>query len=416
MKKPLSLFIGLRYTRTTRYGRFISFISLVSLLGIALGVMVLITVLSVMNGFDEQIHNRLFTLAPQITITGLSGPIKDWPEVLDIAQKYPDVIGATPYVSGQGLIGHEGQALSVFLTGIDPKTEGQVSALPQKIIAGKLSDLKDGSFGIVIGRELAERLGVMPGDKVNILIPQVTVTPIGIMPRFRRFTVVGVFHAGSGFGFDSRFGFINIKDGQRLFQLGDDVSGVRLKIKNLYQAPAMSWGLAGRLPDTVKISNWTIQYGAFFSAVKMEKTIMFFILLLIIAVAAFNMVSSLVMMVNSKRADIAVLRTMGTTPGTILRIFIAQGCFIGLLGTISGMIAGIILSLNVTSLVNWIERLTNVQFISSNVYFVDYLPSKLEWSDVWHVAAIAMALCFIATLYPARSASKTQPAEALRYE
>jgi len=372
MRKPLSLYIGLRYTHTKRHGGFVSFISMVSVIGIALGVMVLITVLSVMNGFDEQIHKGLFTLAPQVTVTAVRGSLSDWPKWLKVAKDYPGVKDGAPYVAGQGLASRDGYSAPIFITGVDPKLEGNVSALPKKLIVGKLSDLKPGSFNIVLGRDLATRLGIWPGDKINILIPQASVTPVGIMPRFKRFTVVGIFHAGSGFGFDNRFGFINLRDASTLFRLGDKVTGIRLKINNLYDAPQLSWGLASKLPNTFQVSNWTIQYGALFSAVKMEKTIMFFILLLIIAVAAFNMVASLMMMVNDKRSDIAILRTMGATPATILRIFITQGCIVGFMGTLAGVVAGIALALNVTDLVNWVEGLFHVQLISANVYFVDF--------------------------------------------
>lgn len=341
MYKPLALFMGLRYTRSRKKNHFVSFISLSSMLGIGLGVMVLITVLSVMNGFDQQIHNRFFGMAPEITVSGPNERLSDWPEVAKKIQTIPEIKALAPYVGGQGLMVHDGQVLPVVLTGVLPEKEQQMSHLQDKLLAGSLSNLKD--FGIILGRGLADSMGTMIGDKVTVMIPQATVTPAGMIPRFKRFTVVGVFSAGTGFNFDTKLAFINMGDAQKLLQMGDEVTGIKMKIGNVYQAPELSYRLSHLLGDDYQVGNWTQQYGAFFQAVKMEKTMMFLILLLIIAVAAFNLVSSLVMVVNDKQAEIAILRTIGATPSTILWTFIVQGMMVGIVGTFFGLLGGLVL-------------------------------------------------------------------------
>lgn len=416
MFKPLSLYIGLRYTRTQRHGRFISLISLVSLLGIALGVMVLITVLSVMNGFDEQIHNRVFSMAPHMMVSNLDGSLEDWHRWLQVARGYPGIVAATPYVSGQGLASSEEQSSPIMITGILPEEENKVSNLAEKMLVGKVNDLKPGQFSIILGKGLAERLSVLPGDSIIVLIPQVNTTLVGVIPRYKNFKVVGIFQAGTGFGFDNTWAFTHMQDAQRFFEIGKAVTGIRMKLKNLYDAPKISYGFAGLIPRTMVVTNWVQQYGALFAAIQMEKTMMFFILLLIIGVAAFNMVAMMVMIVNEKRADIAILRTLGATPGMVMRIFIVQGFLVGAVGTLLGCILGVLLAYNVTDLVNWLEKLTQVQFVSSNIYFVDFLPSRLDWTDVAKICSVTLLLSLFATLYPARRASRMQPAEALRYE
>lgn len=420
MFKPLSLCIGLRYTRSKRSNRYISFISLSSMLGIALGVAVLITVLSVMNGFDEQISKRFFDMAPQVSVTSFQSHIKDWQNLQGTIDKKPGVIASAPYVggvsNGQALLSFEGQNVPAIVTGIDPKAEQKLNLLAQKIILGSLNHLQPGRFGIVLGYGLARHLGVDIGDKMTVMVPQANVSIVGIQPRFKRFTVVGIFKAGSGFGFDDSLAFIQLNDAQKLFQLGHSVSGLHVKINRIYDAPQFSNDLERQLPEDVIVSNWTQRYGAFFSAVKMEKTMMFVILLLIIAVAVFNLVSSLVMIVNDKQADIAILRTFGALPRTILATFMVQGTLVGVIGTTLGTLGGIALALNATSIVDWIQATFHVQWLSSNVYFVDYLPSKLELRDVVHVCSVALLMSFLATIYPAWRASRTQPAEALRYD
>jgi len=384
------------------------------MLGIGMGVMVLITVLSVMNGFDEEIHKRFFGMAPEITVSGQDGKISNWQGLADRLKKFPGVKAVAPYVGGQGLLTHEGQVLPIVLTGILPEQEQQVNHLQDKLLVGNMADLNH--FGIILGRGLADSLGVMLGDKVTIMIPQATVTPAGMVPRFKRFTVKGVFSAGSGFNFDTRLAFINLEDAQKLMQMGDQVTGLKMKIANVYQAPMMSEQLEAKLGDNYQVGNWTRDFGAFFQAVKMEKTMMFLILLLIIAVAAFNLVSSLVMVVNDKQAEIAILRTIGATPSMVLRIFIVQGMMVGLVGTFLGLLGGVLLASNATAIVNFFQSVFDVQLLSSNIYFVDYLPSKILFSDLWQVCAMAMLMSFAATIYPSWRASKTVIAEALHYE
>ncbi len=414
MFKPLALSVGLRYMRARKKTHFVSFISLTSMLGIAVGVMVLITVLSVMNGFDEEIHKRFFGMAPEMTVTGEDGTLENWQAIQKKALKLPGVLGAAPFVAEQGLVTYDGQVLPVMLTGVLPKEEKSVTHLDEKVMIGSLDRLPQ--FGMVLGRELAEALGVMVGDKVTVMIPKATISIAGMEPRFKRFTVVGIFSAGAGFNFDSKLAFIDLNDAQKLMQLDTGISGLKLRIQDVYDAPRLSDLLSHRLGETYRVGNWTEQFGDFFHMVKMEKTMMSLILLLIIVVAAFNLVSSLVMLVNDKQADIAILRTMGATPGFILKVFIVQGMLVGLLGTAIGVIAGLLLAYNVTALLNAIQQFWGVQILASNVYFVDYLPSKILWQDVLQVSFAALFLSFIATLYPAFRASKTVITEALHHE
>lgn len=414
MYKPLPFFVGLRYTRAKKKSHFVSFISLSSMLGIGLGVMVLITVLSVMNGFDDEIHKRFFGMAPEITVSGVDDKISNWPQLEDKLRTYPGVVGMAPYVAAQGLLTHDGQVLPVVLNGIFPSREESINRLKEKIILGSMSDLQH--FGIVIGVSLANSLGVAIGDKVTVMIPQATVTPAGMVPRFKRFTVKAIFSAGSGFNFDSRIVFIDLNDAQKLTQMGDQISGIKLKLDDIYKAPTLTNTIAADLGEDYQVGNWTEQFGAFFHAVKMEKTMMFLILLLIIAVAAFNLVSSLVMVVNDKQAEIAILRTIGATPSTILAIFVVQGMMVGAMGTVIGLVLGLTLASNATMIVNHLQSMFEIQVLSSSVYFVDYLPSKILFSDVLQVCGIALCMSFFATIYPAWRASKTVIAEALHYE
>lgn len=415
MFRPLAIYIGLRYTRAKRRNHFISFIALTSMVGIALGVMVLITVLSVMNGFDEQIQKRVFSMAPQVTISTFTNFLPDWQSYANKMQQYPEVVNSAPYVMGQGMLSAYDQVHPAIIFGVLPQYEKVISDLAKEMVMGSLDKLTDGSFGIVLGEDLAASLGVGVDDKVTLITPTASLTPLGIVPRYKRFTVVGIFSAGAGFSFDSAYAYINLHDAQKLYQLGDKVSGLRLKLHDVYQAPAVSEKLRVAFADLVA-NNWTEQYGAFFEALQMEKTMMFLILLLIIGIAAFNLVSSLVMVVTDKQADIAILRTLGATPKMIMRIFMVQGTIIGFVGVFIGVILGIILALNATDIVEWIQRVFHVQFLSSNIYYVNYLPSKLSWVDVTRVSIVALLMSFFATLYPAWRASRVQPVEALRYE
>ncbi|EKD73480.1 MAG: hypothetical protein ACD_45C00303G0002 [uncultured bacterium] len=416
MFRPVALFIGLRYTRAKKRNHFISFISLMSMLGIALGVLVLITVLSVMNGFDREIKSRVFSMVPPVTVSSLVNYVTDWQQVESIMKENPNIVAVAPFVSAQAMLTNDGLVQPALLDGILPEAETHITELSDKMIQGKLTQLVAGQFGIILGEELAERLDAVLGDKITVVTPQMSLTPAGVIPRFKRFTVVGIFRAGSGFGFDGNLAFIHLVDGQKLMQLGATVTGVHATIKNVYAAQHVSDQLTNQLGPSARVSNWTNQFGAFFHAVSLEKTMMFYILILIIAVAVFNLVSTLMMVVNEKEADIAILRTIGATPQMIMGIFMVQGAIVGVIGTLLGVVGGITLALNVTDLVDWIQRVFNVQFLSSSVYFVNYLPSELQASDIIRISLAALFLSLLATLYPAWRASRTEPVEALRYE
>lgn len=416
MFRPGALFIGLRYTRAKRRNHFISFISVVSMAGIALGVMVLITVLSVMNGFDREIQKRVFSMVPPVTISSTTGYVADWQGLQSLLKQFPYIKASAPYVTGEVLLSYGGSVQPALISGVLPNEEKKVSEVASKMQSGNFNNLKSGQFGIILGENLANLLNASMGDKVTVVTPQVSLSPAGVIPRFKRFTVVGIFRAGNGFGFDRGLGFVQLNDAQRLLGLGSNVTGLHLSIDNVYAAPHIADELASQLTATASISTWADQFGEFFHAVQLEKTMMFLILLLIVAVAAFNLVSTLVMVVNEKQTDIAILRTYGATPSMIMNIFIVQGGLVGVFGTLLGVVGGIVLAWNVTDIVNWIQHVFHVQFLSSNVYFVNYLPSHIVWSDVIKISVASLFLSLIATVYPAWRASKMDPVESLRYE
>ncbi len=416
MIKPLSLYIGLRYTRAKKRNHFISFITLLSMLGIALGILVLITVLSVMNGFDEQIQEKVFQMVPSVTVTDIANDLSATADALSDIQRLPNVKAVEPYVSGQGIL-REGNINSpVYLMGITPNYPKSIVQLEDKLISGSFSRLTPGSFNIVLGEAAASQLGAMVGDKVILLTPQLNWSLAGVMPRLKRFTIVGIFHAGAGFGYDDGLALINIQDAQTLYDMPDKWSGFHLQLYHPYQFASVAEQLYPMLPPSAQVSSWAQQYGSFFRAIAMEKTMMFFILLLIIMIAVFNLVSMQVMLVNEKSSDIAILRTLGASSGMIMRVFLIQGMLIGAMGVLLGLVLGITLATHVTPVVNTIQNIFHVQFISADIYFLDYLPSKLVWSDVWRIILVTLGLCLLATLYPAYRASKVNPAEALRYE
>ena len=414
MFKPLSLFIGLKYTRAKKRNGFISFISAVSMLGIALGVAVLIVVMSVMNGFDYQIKHRILTIVPQVTITSWGEGIKPWQSLETVAKRDPHVTGSSPFIQGQGLLTYHGYSAFSVLQGINPSTQGHISPIGQKFTLGHLSNLQPGKFGIVLGQTIASNLGVGLGDKVTVVVPKPSLSPVGLLPTLKQFTVVGVFKVG--YQYDSSYALINIQDAQKLFNMPNEVTGVQLKLDNLFNADIVTNALNRHLPPAYRASSWIEQNPNFFKALKMEKTIMFLMLALIIAVAVFNMLSSLVMLVTDKQSDIAILRTLGMRSGCIMRIFMVQGLSIGLIGTLIGVVLGVVLGLNVTAITNWYQHVTHTQILNSSVYYIDFIPSKLAISDVWHIALISIILSLCATLYPAWRASRIHPAEALRYE
>jgi lipoprotein-releasing system permease protein len=415
---PYELFVGLRYTRARRgsgRNRFVSFIAAVSMLGIALGVAALIVVLSVMNGFQEELRTRILAVASHIEIRALSGALVDWPALARVAQTNPRVRAAAPYVLGQAMLSAGEVNRGVLVRGVDPALENQVADIGSHMRAGALSDLRPGAFGIVLGAELARALGVRVGENVLVIAPQGTVTPAGTLPRVKSFRVVGVFEIGM-FEFDSGLALINLSDAQKLYRLGDAVSGVRLKLDDLFAAPRVARDLQAVLPADVDARDWTLSHANFFRAVAIEKRMMFLILTLIVAVAAFNIVSAQVMVVTDKQADIAILRTQGASPASILAIFVIQGALVGAMGTLLGVAGGLLLAFNVDTVVPFVEHVLGVQFLDKSVYYISELPSEVQRGDVLTVATIALVLTLLATLYPSWRAARINPAEALRYE
>lgn len=408
-------FIGLRYTRAKRRNHFISFISLMSVAGIALGMTVLITVMSVMNGFQREIRTRILGVASHVQLSGAGGTLDDWRRVAIEAARHDQVLATAPYVTAQGLLTNGSAVRGAFVRGILPEQEERVAEIGQHMRSGRLENLKPGEFGVVLGVELARALGAEQGDKVVMIAPQGQVTPAGVIPRLRQFTVVGIF-AVDHFEYDSGLALVHVEDAQRLFRLGEAVSGVRLKLKDLFEATRVARDLSRSLGPDVYASDWTQQHANFFRAVQIEKRMMFIVVILIIAVAAFNIVSSLVMVVTDKQADIAILRTLGAAPSSITRIFMIQGTMIGVVGTLLGLAGGIALALNVETVVPIIESLFGMKFLSKDVYYITDLPSELQLPDVVITAVLSFALTLAATIYPSWRAAKINPAEALRYE
>ena len=413
--RPYELFVGLRYTRSRQRSRFISFISLISIVAIALGIMVLITVLSVMNGFQREIRTRILDVAAHVQITGPEDIVNDWRAVAAAAEKNGEVAAAAPYVSQQGLLMNGSAVRGAFVRGVTPEHEDKVEELAQHMAAGSLDALKPGEFGIVLGIDLARSLGVFVGDKVTVIAPEGQVTPAGVLPRLRRFTVVGIFRIDH-YEFDSGLALIDLQDAQKLYRMGDAVSGVRLKLHDLFRSDRVVGELSRQLGFDYIVTDWTRQYSNFFRAVDIEKRMMFLIVFLIIVVAAFNIVSSLFMAVKDKQSDIAILRTLGASPGSITKIFLIQGTLIGTLGTLAGVAAGIALAANVETVVPAIENLLGFKFLAKDVYYISELPSELRTSDIVLTALFSFIVCVLATIYPSWRAAKINPAEALRYE
>jgi lipoprotein-releasing system permease protein len=413
--RPFELFVGLRYTRAKRRTHFISFISFISIAGIALGIWALISVMSVMNGFEKEIRARILGAAAHIQITGREGGIANWEQLEAQVKKHPEVVATAPFVNAQGLLSTGSTVRGVFIRGVDPELENTVADFGANMKYGKLTDLRPGEYGIALGIGVAHALRLNVGDRVTLISPQGQVTPAGLMPRLKQFTVVGIFSMDHA-EFDSALALINIRDAQVLYRMDSAVSGIRLKLKDLDRAPQVARELAKQVTSDVLISDWTQQNVNYFRAVQIEKRMMFIILTLIIAVAAFNLVSTLVMVVTDKHPDIAILRTLGASPGSIMKIFMVQGVVIGLVGTLLGVVFGVVSALNITVIVPAVEHALNFQILSREVYYISELPSELSWRDVWSVAAVSLGLAFVATLYPSWRAARVNPAEALRYE
>jgi lipoprotein-releasing system permease protein len=415
MGVPYEWLIGSRYLRSGHRNRFISFIALISMLGLALGVATLIVVLSVMNGFEHELRQRILSMTSHATLMGLRGRLDDWPRVRAQALENSAVAVAVPYIEDQGMLVNGERVSGAQVRGIVPADERAVSTLADHMISGQLEDLVPGSYRMVLGSALAQELGLDVGDTVVLVVARGNATPVGVIPRMRRFTVSGIFNAGM-YEFDRGLALIALADAARLYRLGDAVSGVRLRLDDMFRAPAVVHDVAVALGGGYFVSDWTRRHANLFRSIELTKSIMFFILVLVVAVAAVNIVSTLVMIVKEKQSDIAILRTMGSTPRSVLGVFMVQGAVIGLLGTLAGIALGVLISDKLESLVHALERALHTQFMDASVYLMSDLPARVEVNDVVQIATTAFLLCCLSTLYPAWRAARTQPAEALRHE
>lgn len=415
MFRPLSIFIGSRYTRAKRRNHFISFISLTSMIGLSLGVLAMIIVLSVMNGFQREMSNRILGMVPHAVIAGDGRPVDDWQSLAQQLQAHPGVLGTAPITQLEGMLSYRGSMQPIEIKGIDPQAESEVSILGTKMVAGSLDDLEPGESGVILGLMTARRFGLKLGDKITLIVPELSDAPGGITPRMQRLNVVGVFKVGAEL--DGSLAMIHRADAAQILRWQpNQVEGVRVRLADLYQAPQIASELVAGLGEGYRGEDWSLTQGSLFSAMKMEKTMIGLLLLLIVAVAAFNIIATLIMVVADKRADIAILRTLGATPRQIMAIFMVQGSIIGLTGTLIGTVLGVIGAMNVSALVSWLEKVSGQHIFSSDVYFISTLPSELRLQDVLLVTLAALLLSFLATVYPAWRAAQTQPAEALRYE
>ena len=414
MFNPYEIFIGLRYVRAKRRNHFISFISLSSILGVTLGVTAVITVMAVMNGFEKEMTDRILGMVSHATVVDQGGELIEWQPISAEVESHPEILGAAPYFRAEGMLTYNKRVQGTIIRAVIPKEEIKVSEVANKMVMGDFTDLKAGDYGIVIGREMARTLGVLTGDKITLIVPQANVTPAGILPRLKRFTVVGIFEIGMN-EYDSSLALIHLEDAKRLFKVNGP-SGLRIKTTDVMQAPNISREVMTQIPGRYGITDWTQEHRNFFRALKTEKIVMFIILALIVAVAAFNIISTLVMMVVDKQADIAVLRTMGASPRSIMKIFMIQGTLIGLFGMILGDIFGIWLANQIDVIVKKIEQIFDVDVLPCDVYYVCDFPSDMHWNDVIYISVVTFLLCLFATIYPAMRAARTQPAEALRYE
>jgi len=412
---PYELLVGLRYLRARRRNRFISINSAVSMIGIAVGVWALIVVLSVMNGFQKEVRERILGVVAHVQISGPGNLLPDWQSIAKVAEKHPHVLAAAPFVQAQAMLIAGPAVRGALVRGVIPAEEDKVADLGAHMKLGSLDSLQPGDFNVVLGADLARALGVLPGDQIAVIAPQGLVTPAGVIPRLKQFTVSGIFDAGFAEA-DAGLALMQLEDAQTLYQLGSDVTGVRLKLDDLFVAGTVARDLLKDLPRDTYASDWTRTHANFFRAVAIEKNMMFIILGLIVLVAAINMISTLVVAVKDKQGDIAILRTLGAQPRSVMGIFVAQGMLMGLIGTVVGVILGIITALNIDVIVPAIETVLGFKFLDKGVYLIPELPSDLQASDVISISLMALALSFAATLYPSWSASRLNPAEALRYE
>jgi lipoprotein-releasing system permease protein len=407
--------VGMRYLRARTHNRFVSFISAISILGVAVGVAVLIVVLSVMNGFETELRTRILSLAAHASLEGFGDGIPDWQPVAARAEQDPAVTAAAPYIQGEGMLLRDEQASGVLVRGILPDQERRVSGLPGIMSEGRLEALEAGSWNILLGSALARELGVGVGDKVVLAIAQGTVTPAGLVPRLRRFNVAGIFSAGM-YDFDRGLAYMHLDDAARLWRTNGNVTGLRLTLADMFAAPEVSRRVAGALGGGFYVSDWTRQHANFFRSIQLSKQMMFTILLLVVAVAAFNIVSTLVMVVQDKQGDIAILRTLGASPPEIMTVFMIQGTLIGVVGTLAGLGLGALLALNIEQLVHALEAAVGTTFLAPDVYFMSDLPAELRAGDLWRICSTAFVLTVLSTIYPAWRAARSQPAEALRHE
>jgi lipoprotein-releasing system permease protein len=414
-KLPFELLLGTRYTRAKKRNGFISFISLSSIIGIALGVTALVTVMSIMNGFQQELRDRILDMTAHMTLSERGERLHHWQDLYGIVKTLPHVKGAAPNAMGQGMLTAGDRVKGVLVRGVLPEYEGQVADVQSKMVYGQMDDLKSRDYNIILGTELANGLGVSVGDKVTLVAPQASISPMGIMPRLKRFTVSGLFEVGMH-EYDSALALVHMNDAQRVFKLGDAVSALQLRLDDLFAVRAVRNEIADNIDQVLYIRDWTQQHANFFKAIEMEKRMMFIVLALIIMVAAFNIVSTMVMVVTDKQKDIAVLRTIGASPASIQTIFMVQGLIIGVVGALMGIVGGVTISLNIDVIVPFIENLFGFKFFPADIYYISKIPSDLHWEDLWVVSGLAFILTLLATIYPARRAAKTQPAEALRYE
>jgi lipoprotein-releasing system permease protein len=407
--------IGQRYLRASRGNRFVSFISTISMAGVAIGVAVLIVVLSVMNGFEREVRERILSLTSHATISALSSRLGDWQAAAAAVRDNPAVLAAAPFIEDQALLITGAKSSGAIVTGVLPEDEREVTVIADKIVSGSFAGLAPGEFGIVLGEELAKALGVAVGQRVVIVTSLRNVTPAGVMPRMRTFKVVGLFAAGM-YEFDRNLAYVHLADAARLYRMGEDVTGLRLKLADMFAAPRVVRELAGSLGGGYYVDDWTRKHANFFRSIQLTKSSLFIIVLLVVAVAAFNIVSTLVMVVKDKRSDIAILRTLGAAPRSVLAIFLTQGVAIGVIGTLSGVLLGVLISANLETLIHGLEVLLGLHFLDARVYYITDLPARVQWSDVLQISLTSFGLCSLSTLYPSWRAARTQPAQSLRHE